>query len=203
VQLRPPPDGLADLRPLLPDAQFEIGYATADNFTGAPLPGYGAPGCWLLPPAATALVQVAANLAAQGFGLVIWDGYRPARASRAMGAWAEKTGNTWILTQGFVALRSRHGAGVAIDLGLTRGGKVLDHGTPWDHFAAESAPDALGGEAGERRGILRTAMLAAGFTPYSREWWHFQWPAPDAPRRDVPYGADEDPHEVVEVVECS
>lgn len=198
MNLRPAPPGLADLRTTLPSVRYEIGYATADNFTGAPLPGYGAAGCWLLPAAATAMIEVAATLAAQGFGLVVWDGYRPARASRAMGAWAERTGNTWILTDGFVALRSRHGAGIAIDVGLTRGGEIVDHGTPWDHFAPESAPDALGGEAGERRTLLRNVMGAHGFTPYSREWWHFQWPAPDAPRRDVPYGADEDPTEQVE-----
>ena len=50
------PAGFVDLRTVLPAARFSIGYATPDNFTGAPLPGYGAPGAWMLEGAAESLL---------------------------------------------------------------------------------------------------------------------------------------------------
>ena len=46
--------GLVDIRSLVPDIALEMRYAGSDNFTGAPVPGYGAPRCFLLrlrPPA--------------------------------------------------------------------------------------------------------------------------------------------------------
>src|SRR5688572_27095691 len=50
-----PPEGFVDLAASL---KLEIRYATAENFTGAPLPGYGAPGAWMLAGAAKALAAV-------------------------------------------------------------------------------------------------------------------------------------------------
>jgi D-alanyl-D-alanine dipeptidase len=196
MPLRSPPPGFTDLRHALPSATFEIGYSTADNFTGAPLPGYGAPGCWLVDAAAEALFAAAETLADRGFGLVLYDGYRPARASRAMADWAHRTGNEWIL-DGFVAVRSRHNTGVAVDLALARDGVPLDHGTGWDAFVPQSAPFAADGQVLATRLVLREAMESAGFVGYSKEWWHFQLPR-DFPRRDVPYGDDEDAAERAE-----
>src|SRR5690349_23952608 len=60
---RTPPNGWIDLRVAIPDGVFAIGYATSDNFTGAPLPGYGAPGAWLRDDAAAALQRASASLA--------------------------------------------------------------------------------------------------------------------------------------------
>jgi D-alanyl-D-alanine dipeptidase len=43
-------------------------------------------------------------------------GYRPARATRAMVQWAERTGRRALLDSGYIARRSRHNLGVAVDL---------------------------------------------------------------------------------------
>ncbi len=192
---RAPPQGWTDLRVALPDAVFRVGYATSDNFTGAPLPGYGAPGAWLRDDAAVALQRAAEALAKDGVRLVVFDAYRPRRASVAMVAWAERTGRTDLLRDGFISARSQHNRGVAIDVGLAdRDGTLLDMGTAWDHFGPEAAVTAARGEPAKRRAQLAQALVAAGFRPLAIEWWHFVFGKDNAQRElDLPYGRSERP----------
>ncbi len=186
---RVPPPELVDVVAFVPYVRLSIGYATADNFTGAPLPGYGAAGAWLHPAATDGLAQVALELADDGLGLVVFDAYRPRRASVAMVQWARDEGRTDLLRDGFIAARSQHNRGLAIDLGLVdlATGVPLDMGTAWDAFTPKAAAFAMDGEPGERRARLRAAMQRHGFTPYDGEWWHFTWAA-KASELDVPYG---------------
>jgi zinc D-Ala-D-Ala dipeptidase len=189
---RAPPPGFTDLRELLPPPLLRIGYATADNFTGAPLPGYGAPGAWLRDDAARALAEAARALAEQQLRLVVFDAYRPRRASAAMVAWTRAQGRGDLLEDGYIAPRSQHNRGVAIDVGLCDAdGSLLDMGSAWDHFGAESRLGAARGVAALHRAVLHRAMRAAGFHPYTAEWWHFGFPATDTAEQDVPYGVDE------------
>jgi len=192
ASLAQPPVGLVDVVAFVPYVRLAIGYATADNFTGAPLPGYGAAGAWLHPAATDGLASAALELADDDLALVVFDAYRPRRASEAMVAWARANGRDDLLRDGWVAARSQHNRGLAIDVGLAdlTTGELLDMGTSWDAFTAESAALALRGAAGDRRRRLRETMQRRGFTPYDREWWHFTWKA-KAPVLDVPYGADE------------
>src|SRR3954451_19813331 len=80
----------AGLTPL-EDVRLDIRYATKNNFTGAVLPGYCKPMALLRKPAAAALQRAASKLNRDGYGLVVFDAYRPARATRAMVRWAETT----------------------------------------------------------------------------------------------------------------
>jgi D-alanyl-D-alanine dipeptidase len=102
------PKGFVYLRDVAPAIAQDIRYATSDNFTGRPLPGYEAPKCVLRRTVAQALARVAAELAqahdpekgdpvfgkdhAPGkdvrLGLKVYDCYRPARAVRAFWRWA-------------------------------------------------------------------------------------------------------------------
>ncbi|HWB80273.1 MAG TPA: M15 family metallopeptidase [Nannocystaceae bacterium] len=188
-----PPSGWVDLRVVIPDAVFAIGYATKDNFTGAPLPGYGDPGAWLRDDAADALRLASDALAKDGFRLVVFDAYRPRRASVAMVEWAQRTRRTDLLRDGFISARSQHNRGVAVDVGLAdRDGKLLDMGTPWDFFGPAAHVDAVKGEAGDRRKALAKAMRGAGFRPLAIEWWHFIHGKDNARAElDVPYGLRE------------
>jgi D-alanyl-D-alanine dipeptidase len=187
-----PPAGLVDVVAFVPHVRLSIGYATADNFTGASLPGYGAPSAWLHPAATDGLAAAARELADDGLALLVFDAYRPRRASVAMVEWARASGRTDLLRDGFVAARSQHNRGLAIDVGLVElaSGRALDMGTAWDAFTPDAAVSAVGGEPGERRARLQSAMRRAGFVPYASEWWHFTWKA-NAPELDMPYGADE------------
>lgn len=139
------------------------------------------------------LAEVLADLAPRRLTLVVYDAYRPARATRAMVAWCARTNNAHLL-DGYVGRRSRHNRGVAIDVGLAHrdSGGVLPMGTDWDAFHPGSGFDAATGAARANRRALRDAMTGRGFVPYSREWWHFELPVePLPPERDVPYGRDE------------
>ncbi|HEY0133973.1 MAG TPA: M15 family metallopeptidase [Nannocystis sp.] len=193
---RAPPDGFVDLRVVLPTACFAPGYAAPDNFTGAPLPGYAAPGAWMLAGPAAALARAQASLATAGLVLLIFDAYRPRRASEAMVAWAERTDQAALVRDGYIARRSGHNHGHTIDLGLARRGDCepagwLDMGTPWDTLDERSHTLRATGPARENRRTLLRAMRGAGFRPYPREWWHFGYPLAGTRPRDVPYGARE------------
>jgi D-alanyl-D-alanine dipeptidase len=184
---------MVDLRALLPELCFEIRYHTAENFTGAPLPGYGAPGAWLRERPAGALASARARLAAQGLTFLVYDAYRPARASQAMVAWAERTGRRDLVDDGYIARRSGHNRGDTLDLTLARAGtcEPLDMGSVWDHLGPESHYERAAGDAMVNRRLLRDALRAAGFTPYAREWWHFSFHDEGAVPLDIPYGADD------------
>lgn len=191
LRLRAPPPGFVDLRTL--GISVEARYHTADNFTAAPMPGYGAPGAWLVEPAATSLASVHAALAVEGLGLRVYDAYRPRRASAAMVAWAERSGQTWTLEQGYVAQYSGHNKGNTVDVTLydLRTGAALDMGGAYDDFSIVSHFNQATGAARAHRETLRTAMMAAGWRPYSKEWWHFSFPMDGLRPRDVPYGCFE------------
>ncbi len=188
-ELDSPPRGLVDLHEQLPSVQIVAGYHRADNFTGAPLPGYAAAGAWFERDAARSLAQAAEDLAEHDLGLVVYDAYRPRRASEAMVAWADARGREDLLADGWVAARSAHNRGQAIDLGLYRlaDGQPLDMGSAWDHFGPTSFLRGVDGAALAHRLRLRGAMVRAGFVPYNREWWHFTWVGEAGPALDAPY----------------
>jgi D-alanyl-D-alanine dipeptidase len=170
---------LADVRSADTTIRVESRYATTNNFTGAVLPGYAAgPGKALLRrEAAAALARVQARLRLRGLGLQVWDGYRPVRATLAMVDWAERTGQRRLLDDGYIARRSRHNQGVAVDLTLVdlASGRPLDMGTPFDTFAEAAHTANATGDAARNRQTLVDAMSAEGFTNYDQEWWHFSY----------------------------
>jgi D-alanyl-D-alanine dipeptidase len=186
-----PPPELVDLRVAVPGLRLAIGYASADNFTGAPLPGYDAPGAWGHPALASALRAVDAALAPEGLGLLVFDAYRPKRATAAMVAWARARRRTDLLRDGYIAERSQHNRGLAIDLTLVERdtGTPLDMGGAWDAFLPSSAAFAATGAALAHRKRLRAAMLEQRFVPHDGEWWHFSLPHAHAPVLDVVYAA--------------
>ena len=181
-----PPPGFTDLA-ALPGLQFQIGYATALNFTGAPLPGYASPGAWLRKEAAASLGRILQKILPEGYGLVIYDAYRPARASAAMVTWARATGHADWVEDGYIAEHSVHNTGAAVDLSLTRSGQPVDMGGGWDEFGPSAWTNNASGAALENRKRLKSWMEAEGWVAYSKEWWHFSYPMPDLPRLDTPY----------------
>ncbi|MEL6346173.1 MAG: M15 family metallopeptidase [Myxococcota bacterium] len=188
---RHPPPGFVDLRVHLPEARFEIRYHTADNFTGAPLPGYALPGAWLRAPAAAALREVLDGVLDLGLSLHIYDAYRPRRATDAMVSWAAASGNMHLLEMGYIARRSYHNRGIAVDLTLfdRETGRLVDMGTDWDVFHEGSHVANAVGPAAANRQTLHTVMMAQGWAPFAKEWWHFNYPIEGAEPIDVPYEA--------------
>jgi zinc D-Ala-D-Ala dipeptidase len=173
---------LVDVRSLDSTIQVDARYAGSNNFTGAPLPGYEAPRALLRREAAHALVRVQARLRTGDLGLLIFDGYRPVRATLAMVKWAEQTGRRDLLDQGYIARRSRHNLGLAVDLTLIdpQSGTILDMGTPFDTFSDSAHTANASGRVMRYRQILVRAMESEGFKNYEKEWWHFSYDVPNA-----------------------
>lgn len=178
---------LVDLATVTPPPIIDLRYPTSRNFTGSPLPGYEANRAFLRREAAAAFARAAVALARQGYRLEVWDAYRPVRATRAMVAWTRRTGRTDLLRDGYIASRSRHNLGLAVDCTLVdaRTGRALDMGTGFDTFSPAAHTADASGTALANRLILRAAMAGAGFVPYDDEWWHFAVPLPGAPRFDL------------------
>jgi D-alanyl-D-alanine dipeptidase len=173
---------LVDVQLLDSTIRVDARYAGSNNFTGAPLPGYEAPRALLRREAALALVRVQARLRTGGLGLLVFDGYRPVRASRAMVTWAERAGRRDLLQDGYIARRSRHNQGVAVDLTLVDplSGTQLDMGTPYDTFTEAAHTANASGRVLRYRQILVRAMESEGFSNYNKEWWHFTYEVPGA-----------------------
>jgi D-alanyl-D-alanine dipeptidase len=172
------PANLIDLTSIDPSIHLDIRYATTNNFMGAPL--YTLPRAYLQRPAAQALARVASRLRPLGYGLVIYDAYRPWYVTKMM--W-DGTPND---KKSFVArpsVGSRHNRGCAVDATLytlTTGAEVpMPSG--YDEMSPRAGPAYTGGTPQQRaaRDLLRHAMEAEGFRVFKSEWWHFDykdWP---------------------------
>ena len=179
---------LVDVRSLDGTIVADMRYATANNFTGAPLPGYGANRALLRREAAAALARVQRRVASEGLTLHVYDAYRPVRATLAMVDWTRRTGREDLPRDGYIAGRSRHNLGLAIDLTLAErdGGRELDMGTAFDTFSAAAHTANATGLVARNRQRLVAAMTAEGFANYDQEWWHFSYPLPTPVRFDLP-----------------
>jgi D-alanyl-D-alanine dipeptidase len=187
------PKEFVDLEVVIPTIQLSIGYHGNENFTGQGLPGYGVPKAWLLPEPADALAKVQEELSLEDMSLLVYDAYRPRRASEAMVAWAKRSNRLDLIEQGYIASRSGHNHGHTIDLTLIdlKTGKPLDMGSDWDVFDSSSHFENATGVAMENRKKLRDVMSKHGFRGYSKEWWHFRYPMVGTIARDVPYSCFE------------
>jgi D-alanyl-D-alanine dipeptidase len=182
--------GLVSARSFAADIRLDVRYATRRNFTRRRLPSYCRPWALLRRPVALDLARVQRDLRRRGLGLKVYDGYRPARASRAMVRWARRTGRGHLVRNGYIARRSRHNAGIAVDLTLVRleSGRELDMGTPYDSFSRRSHTENVRGAPLRNRHRLLRAMRRRGFAGYHREWWHFEHTAPRPRRMDLTLG---------------
>lgn len=178
---------LVDVRDVDSTILVNARYAGPDNFTTAALPGYHANRALLRREAADALARAQHELRQQGYGLKVWDGYRPVRATVAMVEWAERSGRDDLLN-GWIARRSRHNLGLAVDVTLVDldSGEPLDMGTDHDTFTRAAYTGAATGDVAWNRQRLVEALEAQGFSNYFREWWHFDYRAENPLRFDLP-----------------
>lgn len=164
----------------------DLRYATRNNFTGQPLPGYEGNRAYMRAEAAAALAVVNEDLRAQGYALKIFDAYRPVRASEAMVAWTQRANRPDLLKDGYIAARSRHNLGVAVDLTLVNLATKAEitMGTPFDHFSPAAFTLNSRGVILQNRMILKRVMERQGFTNYEKEWWHYSYAVENPVRFD-------------------
>ncbi|MFL5552216.1 MAG: M15 family metallopeptidase, partial [Gemmatimonadaceae bacterium] len=138
--------------------------------------------------AGAALASVQRDLTREGLGLKVFDAYRPVRATLAMVDWTARVHRPDLLSDGYIASRSRHNLGVAVDLTLIERatGRELEMGTPFDTFSPAAHTANASGVAAIDRQKLKAAMEARGFVNYEKEWWHYTISVPNPLRFDRP-----------------
>ena len=183
---------LVELTTFDPTIRLDIRYATPDNFAGRPV--YTEARAFLQRPAAEALARAHRALREHGYGLVIFDGYRPWRVTKLF----------WDITppdkREFVAdptRGSKHNRGCAVDLSLydLKTGRQVQMPSGYDEMSERAFPTYAGGTAESRRlrDMLRTAMEREGFAVEPNEWWHFNYKDwQQYPILDIPFSAIRD-----------
>lgn len=178
---------LVDVQKVIPGVVLDIRYATTNNFTGQKL--YPFAGCYLRRAAAEKLAAAQAELKPLGYGLKIYDGYRPLSVQRRMWEVFPQPGYVADPKKG-----SRHNRGAAVDVTLIRlaDGAELPMPTPYDDFTPRAHRDFmdLPAEAIQNRALLERVLNRQGFIGLPTEWWHFDaanWR--DYPLLDIPLPA--------------
>ena len=179
--------GFVYLDEAVPGISWDAKYATSDNLTGRPLDGYNANRTVGSAELAAALNEAKEYFARLGYGLHLFDAYRPCRAVKSFVEWAEKPEDgltkhhypnldkSELFELGYIAEKSGHSRGSSIDLTLSSEGKPIDMGGFFDLMDDVSHHDCglVTAEQDRNRGILREGMLKCGFTDYVNEWWHY------------------------------
>ncbi len=175
---------------LVPGIRWDAKYATWDNFTGTPVDGYLANRIVGTRTLCRALEKARVEAASLGFGLLLWDGYRPQRAVDCFVRWSQRPEDgrmkqrhypnidrSEMFENGYVAKKSGHSRGSTVDLTLfyldcrdlvPMGG---DHDL-MDSVSHHGAPGISDSESRSRH-ILRSIMDVCGFSSYESEWWHY------------------------------
>jgi D-alanyl-D-alanine dipeptidase len=173
----------------VPGIRWDAKYATWDNFTGRPVDGYVANRIVGTKALCAALDEAREGAESRGFGLLLWDGYRPQRAVDCFLRWSKRSeGRTKprhypnidrseMFARGYVAARSGHTRGSAVDLTLYElaTGALAPMGGDHDLMDPVSHHGATGITRVEARNRqhLRSIMEASGFNSYGCEWWHY------------------------------
>jgi D-alanyl-D-alanine dipeptidase len=167
---------LVEVVKLDPTIRLDILYATTNCFLHRPV--YAQAKAFLQRPAAEALVRAQRALKAKGYGLVLFDGYRPWSVTKIF--WDSASAEERRIE--FVAnprKGSRHNRGCAVDVSLGDLGTGAEVKMPsgYDEFSERAFPTYQGGTPESRalRDLLREVMEAEGFTVYPAEWWHFDY----------------------------
>ena len=154
--------------------QLDLRYASENNFIEEQL--YECPRCFLRPEAAKALYQVQEALQDKGYGLKLFDCYRPTSVQERL--W-EKVPNASYVTPPHKG--SMHNRGFAIDATLLdAAGTEVDMGTEFDYFGRRAHHDNkdLDQDILKHRALLKNTMAEFGFKHIRTEWWHYSFRGP-------------------------
>ncbi len=180
-----PNQELVALAGFVPGVILDIRYATSDNLMHHPV--YALPVAFLRRPAAESLRAVAEELRPLGYGLKVFDGYRPYKVTVQF---YEAYHDSNFVASPYTG--SRHNRGCAVDLTLVdlATGKEPEMPTGYDAFTKEAAADYAGASSAamQNRKVLQDAMLRHGFLLYPGEWWHFDFAGwKNYPVTDIPF----------------
>jgi D-alanyl-D-alanine dipeptidase len=151
------------------DFVYDMKYATSDNFLKAKV--YDCAECFLRLKTVKALIEANAIFIKMGYKIKIFDCYRPLDIQKRM--WKIVPNPSYVADP---SKGSIHNRGGAVDITLVDlNGKELDMGTPFDFFGIEASHNYLNlsQEIKNNRELLKTTMIANGFSLLASEWWHY------------------------------
>ncbi|MGO4293743.1 M15 family metallopeptidase [Chitinophaga sp. RAB17] len=164
---------LVNLEHYIPGIQKDVRYATTNNFTKQKL--YTKTDIYMRLPAAKALKAVQEVLRRKGYGLLIYDAYRPYHVTEAMFK---------IVPNDLYAADPRkgsgHNRGVAVDLSMVnlKTNKPVAMPTDFDDFTSKAHENYNPADpvVAANRKLLRDTMKQFGFKGSTTEWWHYYLP---------------------------
>ncbi|TKC04950.1 M15 family metallopeptidase [Pedobacter frigoris] len=176
---------LVELKKVIPNIVLDIRYASKNNFMKEVM--YKQARAFARKPVAEQLKKIQSELNTKGYGLKIFDAYRPYAVTLAF---YEKASD-----KRFVAdpkKGSKHNRGCAIDLTLInlKTGKEIQMPTPYDSFQAAAAANysKLPPNVIKNREMLISVMQKHGFRVIAHEWWHFDFVGwKNYPLMDIPF----------------
>ena len=161
-----------------PYIRLDCRYATENNFLGRPV--YDEARVLLLEVPALSLIHAAEEVSKEGFGLLLFDGYRPHQVTKLFWECTPPEKREFVADP---AKGSNHNRGCAIDLTLYSladdnsdgSAKSVEMPSDYDEMNERAYPDYKGGSEQSRyhRDLLRKVMENHGFTVCENEWWHF------------------------------
>lgn len=185
------PGDFAFLRDIDPTIIQDIRYASANNFMGRPIAGYGAAECVVKRQVGLRLKAVQQELARQRLSLKMFDCYRPARAVADMVAWSRNGTETAaerrynpafskadLFRLGYIATHSGHSTGGAVDLTLVDLGadnaRKFDPARDYADCTAPAAARAPEGSVDMGTGYdcsdVKAHIATGSITPAQRRW---------------------------------
>lgn len=165
---------LVDVVKVAPGVKLDLRYAGTDNCFAAAIVDVNK--AYLDQEAAAALARVQKRLADYGYGLVIWEAYRPWSVSKlAYDAFPDdKKQMLPAPEQGF-----SHNTGRSVDVSLyyLDSGEAVEMISDFDEPSARQYTSFGGGTELERyqRDLLQQLMSIEGFQGIDMEWWHFDY----------------------------
>jgi D-alanyl-D-alanine dipeptidase len=165
---------MIDIQKFIPGVILDLRYATTNNFMHKKL--YPAiTKTYLRLPAAQALQRIERELKEMGFGIKIFDAYRPYSVTEKM--WEPIKDDRYVADP---KKGSGHNRGITVDLTIInlKTTKELPMGTGYDNFTdtAHQTFTALPKEILANRNILKSLMEKHGFIALESEWWHYFLP---------------------------
>ncbi len=165
---------LVEITDLEPTIKLDIRYASENNFMGSQM--YQQARAFLQLPAAEALVAAHRELESHGFGILVYDGYRPWTITKMFWDATPKHQRDFVANP---ADGSRHNRGCAVDIGLydLRTGAPVEMPSDYDEFTERAYVSYANASATAKnnRSLLIRVMESHGFSVYSKEWWHFDY----------------------------
>ena len=167
-----PDNELIEIKKAIPNIKLDIRYATKNNFMQQVM--YKQARAFARKPVVESLKKIQKELNKKGYGLKIFDGYRPYAITVEF--YKKASDKNFVANP---AKGSKHNMGCAVDLTLInlKTGKELVMPTPYDSFSAAAAAnyENISAEAKKNRNFLIAIMAKYQMNVLENEWWHYDF----------------------------